>query len=110
MPPRSDTMTTIALVAGSAVLCACGAAASAETPSQGPSAGADDLAPGQAREYLGDPWEHRYRDQLLASQHLHDSWNPCHLGENVPKSMLGHGLHCYSRLVPHTGRQGLPAS
>jgi hypothetical protein len=97
------TMTAIALAVGSAVLSACGAAGSVETPTQGSPAGADRLAR-QAQEYVADPWERRYRDQFLARQHAHDSWNPCHLGENVPKSMQDQGPHCYDRLRPDNGR------
>ena len=89
----SRTVTAIALAVGSAVLSACGAAGSAETPTQGSPTAADRLAR-QAPEYAGDPWERRYRDQSLAGQHVHDSWNPCHGGENVPKSMQDQGPHC----------------
>ena len=37
--------------------------------------------------YEGDPWEARFREQFWSSQHIHDSWNRCHLGENVPSSL-----------------------
>ncbi|HEX6148483.1 hypothetical protein [Nocardioides sp.] len=40
---------------------------------------------GQA--YEGDPWEKRFREQFWATQHIHDSWNRCHLGENVPRAL-----------------------
>ena len=39
----------------------------------------------QAEQYAGDPWETRYRTQFWAGQHIHDSWNRCHLGENAPR-------------------------
>jgi hypothetical protein len=35
--------------------------------------------------YEGDPWEARFREQFWSSQHIHDSWNRCHLGENAPR-------------------------
>jgi hypothetical protein len=38
-----------------------------------------------AATYVGDPWEKRYRNQFWKSQHIHDSWNRCHLGENAPR-------------------------
>jgi hypothetical protein len=82
MNTTSRTMTAIALAVGSAVLAACGTADSAETPAQGSPAGAD----------------------RPTGQHVHDSWNPCHLGENVPTSMEDQGPHCYDRLRPATGR------
>lgn len=97
MTTTSRTMTAIALAVGSAVLSACGAAGSAETPTQGSPAGADRLAR-HAQEYVGDPWERRYRDQFLVRQHVHDSWNPCHLGENASTSMQDRGPRCYDRL------------
>lgn len=103
MTTSSRTTTAIALAVGSAVLSACGAAGSAGTTAQGSPAGADRLAR-QTQEYVGDPWERRYRDQFLARQHVHDSWNPCHLGENVLKSMQDQGSHCYDRLRSNTGR------
>ena len=37
--------------------------------------------------YEGDPWEARFREQFWSSQHIHDSWNRCNLGENVPKAL-----------------------
>lgn len=37
--------------------------------------------------YAGDPWEKRFREQFWTGQHIHDSWNRCHLGENVPRSL-----------------------
>jgi len=39
----------------------------------------------QARQYAGDPWEKRFRSQFWTDQHIHDSWNRCHLGENAPR-------------------------
>lgn len=102
MTTTSRTLTAIALAVGAAVLSACGAAGSAETPTQGSPAGADPLAH-QAQEYVGDPWERRDRDQFLARQNVHDSWNPCHLGERLPTSVQDQGPHCYDRLGSHTG-------
>jgi hypothetical protein len=43
--------------------------------------------------YEGDPWEARFREQFWSTQHIHDSWNRCHLGENVP-SYLQQGPGC----------------
>jgi len=40
-----------------------------------------------AQGYAGDPWEKRFREQFWSSQHIHDSWNRCHLGENVPPQL-----------------------
>ena len=40
-----------------------------------------------AQTYAGDPWEKRFREQFWSSQHIHDSWNRCHLGENVPPQL-----------------------
>ena len=37
----------------------------------------------QAEEYVGDPWEARFRREFWREQHIHDSWNRCHLGEYV---------------------------
>ncbi len=37
--------------------------------------------------YAGDPWEARFREQFWSTQHIHDSWNRCHLGENVPTAL-----------------------
>ena len=37
--------------------------------------------------YEGDPWEARFREQFWSTQHIHDSWNRCHVGENVPKAL-----------------------
>lgn len=34
--------------------------------------------------YEGDPWEERFRDRFWARQHAHDSWNRCHLAEDIP--------------------------
>ena len=52
----------------------------------------------QAEQYVGDPWEQRYRAQFWTDQHIHDSWNPCHIGENVPKRLQGSGPECWTRL------------
>jgi hypothetical protein len=103
MTTTSRTTTFIALAVGSAVLSACGAAGSAETPAHGSPPLADRQAR-QAQEYVGDPWERRLRDEFLAREHIHDSWNPCHFGENVPASMQDQGPHCYDRLRSHTER------
>jgi hypothetical protein len=92
---------TIAICA--AVLTGCGASEAGGDPARGHEADAVRLAD-QARAYVGDPWEKRYRDQFWARQHIHDSWNPCHIGENVPKAVQGEGSACWSRLRSHTGR------
>jgi hypothetical protein len=39
----------------------------------------------RAEQYVGDPWERRFRQQFWTDQHIHDSWNRCHLGENAPR-------------------------
>jgi hypothetical protein len=101
MTSTTRTTAAVALALASAFLAACGSATSAEPK------GAPDEADRIVREapkYVGDPWERRYREQFWAEQHLHDSWNPCHLGENVPDSMKGEGPGCYSRLRSQTGR------
>lgn len=87
---------TGALVLATVVLAAGGAAESAGSTHSG-SHDSDRLVR-QARAYAGDPWEQRYRDQFWLSQHIHDSWNPCHIGENVPKRLQGSGPHCWDRL------------
>ena len=57
----------------------------------------------EAPSYVGDPWEKRFRDQFWSTQHIHDSWNKCHIGENVPER-LQRGTDCWSRLPGHTDR------
>jgi hypothetical protein len=74
---------TGALVLASVVLAA-GAAGSAGSPARGDSHEGDRIVR-QARAYVGDPREQRYRDQFWQNQHIHDSWNRCHLGENAPR-------------------------
>ena len=63
----------------------------------------------EARQYAGDPWEKRFRAQFWADQHIHDSWNRCHLGENAPRP---HGCDGTSltprRLRSQTGSYGRP--
>lgn len=39
----------------------------------------------RAQQFVGDPWEKRFRQQFWSDQHIHDSWNHCHLGENAPR-------------------------
>ncbi|MGH3347020.1 MAG: hypothetical protein ACRDO4_08555 [Nocardioides sp.] len=48
---------------------------------------AQAYAKAQAQGYTGDPWEKRFREQFWSTQHIHDSWNRCHLGENVPPQL-----------------------
>jgi hypothetical protein len=55
----------------------------------------DKEAPGVT--YVGDPWEQRVRDQFWTTQHIHDSWNRCHLGENVPMR-IKQGIDCFPTL------------
>ena len=57
----------------------------------------------EAQAYSGDPWEKRFREQFWSTQHIHDSWNKCHIGESVPPQ-LQRGTDCWSRLPGHTGR------
>ena len=91
---------TGALVLASVVLAAGGAAQSAGSAHSGASHDSDRLVR-QAQAYVGDPWEKRYRAQFWQTQHIHDSWNPSHIGENVPKRLQGHGPHCWDRLPGH---------
>lgn len=102
MHTTSAPVIALGLVLGASLLGGCGTDAQGESPA------------GQARErgsvverapaYVGDPWEKRFREQFWTDQHVHDSWNPCHVGENVPKARQGSGPACWSRLRSHTGR------
>ena len=83
---RTVARSTVALALGSALLAACGSAGSAEKPKQSRPEQAQPIEQ-QAEHYVGDPWERRYRQQFWADQHIHDSWNRCHLGENVEESI-----------------------
>lgn len=92
---RTRTLASVgALTLASVVLAAAGTAESAGTARPG---GSGDLVR-QAQAYVGDPWEKRFRAQFWQTQHIHDSWNPCHIGENVPKRLQGSGPHCWDRL------------
>ena len=72
-----------ALAVAAAILAATGTTGSADAPTRGGS-GAERIVR-EAQSYVGDPWEQRFREQFWARQHVHDSWNRCHLGENAPR-------------------------
>jgi hypothetical protein len=100
----SPRLPTAAALAVAAILSAAGSVAAADDePTSGQRADADRLA-AQARAYVGEPRHQQYRLQFWVPPHWHDSWNPCHLGEDVPKSKQGKGPECYSRLRSQTGR------
>jgi hypothetical protein len=93
--PASDTeehvmftiaRTTAAVLALTAVLAGCDTAQSAP--------GTDGDRLGRQAQTYADPWEKRFRVQFWTGQHVHDSWNPCHLGENAarPRGCDGRSL------------------
>lgn len=98
----SGTIAALGLVLSASLLSGCSAEARGTNPG-GPAEGSDSVVE-RAPAYVGDPWEKRFREQFWAGQHIHDSWNPCHIGENVPKALQGRGPACWSRLRSHTGR------
>ena len=71
------TVATAAATATTAVIIAgCAPPATSAVPNDRPArAGAP---------YGGDPWEARARNDFWTGQHIHDSWNRCHIGENAP--------------------------
>ena len=102
MNSTSAPVVAVALGLAAAVLSSCGSAGSgggARDRSDDP-ASVTERAPA----YVGGTWEARFRDQFWKNQHIHDSWNPCHIGENVPKEVQGSGPACWSRLRSQTGR------
>ena len=98
----SAPITTVALAMAAAVLSSCGTDSSSAVARDRADHAASVTE--RATEYVGDPWEKRYRNQFWKTQHIHDSWNPCHIGENVPKALQGSGPDCWSRLPGHSGR------
>jgi hypothetical protein len=80
---------SVSTVAASVVLGAglvgCTGAAAEQAPSERTVQQDVDQLVRDAETYVGDPWEKRFRDQFWNSQHIHDSWNRCHLGENAPR-------------------------
>ena len=80
---RSVSTIATSVVLG-ASLVGCAGAAAEQAPSERNSQQVDELVR-DAETYAGDPWEKRFRDQFWSSQHFHDSWNRCHLGENAPR-------------------------
>jgi len=83
----AHTVTTLAAAAALGAALAAGAPAVSSEPD-----GAERVVQRQveqleqeARQYAGDPWEKRFRAQFWQQQHIHDSWNRCHLGENAPR-------------------------
>jgi hypothetical protein len=102
MSTMSAPIATVVLVVATTLAAGCGAAGSGRNSpdrSHDP-AGVTERAPA----YVGGTWEARFRDQFWQNQHIHDSWNPCHIGENVPKELQGSGPDCWSRLKSQTGR------
>ncbi len=94
---------SVALALAGTLLAGCGTASdAADDPPPGEPVGNPITA--QAAAYVGDAWEVTWRKLFISRTHVHDSWNPCHLGEDVPKSMKGHGPHCYDRLRSQTAR------
>jgi hypothetical protein len=103
MNTTSAPIVAVALGLAAVVLSSCGSAGSG-----------DDAAPDRSHDpasvterapaYVGGTWEARFRDQFWQNQHIHDSWNPCHIGENVPKELQGSGPACWARLKSQTGR------
>jgi len=75
------SVTTALLVAAAGVV---GVAAASGSTGSDP---VGEVPTMEAPAYEGDPWEKRFRDQFWADQHIHDSWNRCHLGENVPRKL-----------------------
>jgi hypothetical protein len=76
---------TVGMVFLGAVLASCGQTASGDGALEPPER-AGTLAK-QAEPYVGDPWEQRFRKAFWSEQHIHDSWNRCHLGENVSDAL-----------------------
>ena len=97
----SATKAALGLVLSATLLSGCTAGAQGDTPDGAQPANA---VLRKAPLYVGDPWEKRFRDQFWADQHIHDSWNPCHIGENVPKRLQGSGPECWSRLPARPAR------
>ena len=81
------TITVSVVLGGTLVGCASVAAEDAPTRSERNVQQDADRFAREAATYAGDPWEKRFREQFWSTQHIHDSWNRCHLGENVPKSL-----------------------
>lgn len=78
----STTAVTVAGAAlGALALASCGATQAADVSRSGLTR--------EAIVYAGDPWEKRFQKQFWSGQHLHDSWNRCHLGEH-PGTGAGH--------------------
>jgi hypothetical protein len=96
---KSGTIAAIGVVLSVSVLSGCSSDARGDTPA----APVENSVVERAPAYVGDPWEKRYRGQFWADQHIHDSWNKCHIGENVPPR-LQQGDDCWSRLRSDTGR------
>ena len=78
--------TTLAATVLAAGLVTATVAASAESSTQAPENGAQQIVE-RAVAYEGDPWEKRFREQFWKTQHIHDSWNRCHVGENVSNEL-----------------------
>ena len=95
----------VALAVATAILSGCGSAGSGDSGANARDRSDDPTkVTDRAPAYVGGTWEARYRDQFWKHQHIHDSWNPCHIGENVPKELQGSGPACWSRLKSQTGR------
>ena len=92
----TSTITTVTAFAA-AVLVGLGAPTGVAADASPDREAAADRLVRQAQNYVGDPWEQRFRDQFWARQHIHDSWNRCHLGENAPRPAGCDG----TSLTPH---------
>ena len=71
--------TGLATGATAVLITGCGPATTGQAPAA--VSGNDQAAP-----YRGHPLENRLRTAFWSEQHIHDSWNRCHLGENAPPS------------------------
>jgi hypothetical protein len=80
----ASVVASLAIAFGAATL----ASGSDSSPREIAPAGHDNSVVKQAEQYVGDPWEQRFREQFWTQQHVHDSWNRCHLGENVSAELL----------------------
>jgi hypothetical protein len=80
----AHTITTLAVAAALGAVLAASAPAFSDGPDRAERQSQRQVEQ-QAQQYVGDPWEKRYRAQFWSTQHIHDSWNRCHLGENAPR-------------------------
>ena len=71
----------VATVSATVIVAGCGAAATGRAPADAPVPAG---VPADTAPYEGDPWETRVKAAFWTEQHIHDSWNRCHVGENAP--------------------------